>query len=66
MRVQGQAFRGRTLLRPRTGTLKAKDTGASVLGKNFFQAISKKVFKKIFARVTYVAGTFIFKPKPTI
>ena len=50
---QGQPFRGQTLSRPRTGML--KDTGAIVLKKIFFQAISKKrVFKKIFAsaRVT--------------
>ena len=41
---QGQPFRGKTFLRPRTGMLEAKDTGASVLQKKvfkiFFQAIS--------------------------
>ena len=41
IRGQGQPFRGQTLLRPRTGMLEAKDTGASVLQ-------NKKVFKKIF------------------
>ena len=39
-----QPFREQTLSRPTTEMLeaKAKDTGANVLKKNFFQAISKK------------------------
>ena len=45
---QGQPFRGKALPRPRTGVLEAKDTGASVLRKKLFQAISKKKSSKKF------------------
>ena len=45
---QGQLFRKQNLLRPRTGMLEAKDTGASVLQKKrsskiFLQAISNSL-----------------------
>ena len=56
IRGQGQAFRGQTLSRPRTGMLEAKDTSASALQKKkglpknssdlHKKTFSKKVFKR--------------------
>ena len=45
-RGQGQPFQGQTLSRPRTGMLKAKDQGASVLQTK--KKRKKRIFKKIF------------------
>ena len=65
--VRTQGSRPRTAF-PRTDFFEAKDTGASVLGKKIFfrRSPKKKVFKNFFAcaRVTYVAGVFVFKLMP--
>ena len=55
---QGQPFRGQTLSRPRTGMLKAKDTGAILKKKRpskfFFRRSpkTKKVFKIFFQAIS--------------